>query len=105
MQRGMGSAECGMRICLILIILIACLSSLVAASEKWQGTDVAVVEKFAQEQGREPKAPLIGAGQGDLLLFLFLLAGAAGGFAAGYYWRALMDRKDKHDPKGGHALR
>jgi hypothetical protein len=31
--------------------------------------------------------------QGDLPLFIFLVAGAAGGFAAGYYWRMLSAEK------------
>ena len=53
------------------------------AEEKWSGVDKAVVEKFAKEHGREAKASLI------------LAAGAVGGFAAGYYWRVLIERKPK----------
>ncbi len=60
---------------------------------KWTGVDEAVIEKFAKEHGREAKEPFIDVEQGDLLLFLFLLAGAVGGFAAGYYWRILMTEK------------
>lgn len=67
------------------------------ASEKWQGIDESVVEKYAKEHGREPHDPMIDTDQGDLLLFVFLLAGAAGGFAAGYFWRKLTERKD-HAP-------
>jgi len=63
------------------------------APRSWEGVDEAVVEKIAKEHGREAKAPLIDPGSGDLLLFAFLLAGAAGGFAAGYYWRQLTDKK------------
>lgn len=63
------------------------------APKSWEGVDEAVVEKIAKEQGREAKDPLIDPGSGDLLLFLFLLAGAAGGFTAGYYWRVLLNRK------------
>lgn len=69
----------------------ACGSSF--AGKSWNGVDEAVVEKIAKEHGREAKAPLIDPGSGDLLLFAFLLAGACGGFAAGYYWRDLLDRK------------
>jgi len=63
------------------------------ASEKWKGVDESVVEKFAKEYGREARDPLINTDQGDLLLFVFLLAGAVGGFAAGYYWHVLITTK------------
>ena len=63
------------------------------AAEKWTGVDEAVVEKVAREHGREAREPLINTDRGDLLLFVFLLAGAAGGFAAGYWWRALATEK------------
>ncbi|MCX5716773.1 MAG: hypothetical protein NTW44_00375 [Nitrospirae bacterium] len=63
------------------------------ASDKWQGVDESVVEKFAKEHGREAREPFINTGQGDLLLFVFLLAGTIGGFAAGYYWKELMQNK------------
>ncbi len=64
-----------------------------AAAEKWQGVDESVVEKYAKEQGREARKPLINTDQGDLLLFVFLVAGTAAGFAAGYFWRILMVEK------------
>lgn len=54
---------------------------------RWQGIDETVVEKFAADAGRKPLPPVIDAGRGDLLLFLFLLAGAIGGFVGGYYYR------------------
>lgn len=60
-------------------------------AEKWPGVDESVVEKVASEHGREAREPLINTDQGDLLLFVFLLAGTVGGFAAGYYWRTLME--------------
>jgi hypothetical protein len=40
--------------------------------------------------------PLINTDQGDLLLFVFLLAGTVGGFAAGYYWRMLLEENKGH---------
>ncbi|MDH4163231.1 MAG: cobalt transporter [Nitrospirota bacterium] len=83
------------RICLLLFLLVACLSSHVTASEKWAGVDESVVEKYAKEQGREPRDPIINTDQGDLLLFVFLMAGAVGGFAAGYYWRVLVTEKPR----------
>jgi hypothetical protein len=60
---------------------------------RWSGVDEAVVERFAKEHGREAKEPLINKDQGDLLLFVFLIAGAGGGFLAGYYWRRLTEQK------------
>lgn len=62
------------------------------APKSWEGVDEAVVEKIAKEHGREAREPLIDPGSGDLLLFAFLAAGAAGGFAAGYYWRQLTGK-------------
>ncbi len=86
------------RVAVIIISLFTLHFSLftaAAASEKWQGVDEAVVEKVAREQGREAVRPLIDTDQGDLLLFVFLVAGAAGGFAAGYSWRMLTEKKTK----------
>jgi len=68
----------------------------VFASEKWPGVDESVVEKYAKEHGREAKEPLINTDQGDLLLFVFLLAGVIGGFTAGYSWRMLMVEKSSN---------
>ena len=65
----------------------------VTASEKWQGVDESVIEKVAKEHGREAREPFINTDQGDLLLFVFLLAGTIGGFTAGYYWKELIGNK------------
>lgn len=62
----------------------------VHAAADWDGVDKAVVEKFAHEAGRPPREPLINTDRGDLLLFVFLVAGAVGGFVAGYCFRALF---------------
>ncbi len=78
------------QIFLILFLLFTVHCSLVTAAE-WSGVDESVIEKYAKEHGREAVAPLINTDQGDLLLFAFLLAGAIGGFTAGYYWRILME--------------
>jgi hypothetical protein len=64
-----------------------------SAAEKWSGVDESVIEKVAKEHGREAGAPLINTDQGDLLLFVFLLAGAVGGFIGGYYWRAVTEKR------------
>jgi len=62
----------------------------VRAATEWSGVDEKVVEKFAREAGRPAREPLIDTDRGDLLLFVFLVAGAAGGFLAGYCYRALF---------------
>ena len=78
----------------LLVLLLSGAGTLFAA-EQWQGVDEAVVQKIAREHGREAKRPLINSGEGDLQLFAFLMAGAIGGFAAGYYWRVLLEGKKK----------
>ncbi len=86
------------QIFLIVFLLFAIHCSLftvVFASDKWPGVDESVVEKFAKEHGREAKDPLINTDQGDLLLFVFLVAGTVGGFAAGYYWRTLTEVRSR----------
>jgi len=95
-------------LCLGWLVLFALLLPAAApplfASEsgaKWQGVDESVVEKVAHEHGREAHTPLINTDQGDLLLFVFLMAGVVGGFAAGYYWRNLMEQGKVQAPTGG----
>jgi hypothetical protein len=78
---------------LLFFTIYSLLFTVVNASEKWDGVDETVVEKYAKEHGREAREPLINTDQGDLLLFVFLLAGTIGGFTAGYYWRILLERK------------
>lgn len=72
-------------------------------AEKWPGVDESVVEKYAKEHGREAHEPLINTNQGDLLLFVFLIAGTVGGFAAGYYWRMLLVEKSPSVTNGKTA--
>lgn len=107
LNRGSGNDKKGyfrskFQILLIVLVLIGCyLPSAIFAEEtkesKWGGVDESVVEKYAKEHGREAREPLINTDQGDLLLFVFLLAGAVGGFIGGYYWRILIVEKA---PKG-----
>ncbi len=65
-----------------------------AGAEAWSGTDVTVIENAAARAGRKPSDPLINTDQGDLLLFVFLLAGTAGGFVGGYYYHKLFCEPD-----------
>lgn len=86
--------SCGIFLLAIFVLFTIHYSLPVSAEErKWSGVDESVVEKYAKEHGREAREPLINTDQGDLLLFVFLLAGAVGGFIAGYYWRILMVEK------------
>ncbi len=81
---------------LTITLLFTIHYSLASASEKWPGVDESVIEKYAKEHGREVKEPVINTDQGDLLLFVFLIAGTVGGFAAGYYWRTLTEQRAKN---------
>jgi ABC-type cobalt transport system substrate-binding protein len=86
----------GVRRFLIFILLLTAFCILppaTPAGEPWAGVDESVIEKVAKEHGREASEPLINTDQGDLLLFVFLLAGAVGGFIGGYYWRVVTEKK------------
>jgi hypothetical protein len=64
-----------------------------AAHGLYEGVDDSVVGKFAKDAGR-PLTPLIDFDKyNDLQLFAFLLAGLAGGFMLGYYYRSLFGAK------------
>jgi hypothetical protein len=66
----------------------------------WTGVDEAVVQKIAGEHGRVARKPFLDPGDGDLLLFAFLLAGVIGGFGAGYWWRMLTREKEERERPG-----
>ena len=66
-----------------------------STADPWPGVDETVIERVAADAGRPPREPYINTDQGDLLLFLFLVAGAVGGFIAGYTFRGLFP------PRGG----
>ena len=79
---------------LILMALCAFFFSLwISADAEWSGVDKSVVETFAKKAGRPPSEPLLNTERGDLLLFLFLLAGTIGGFVGGFYFRQLFPTK------------
>jgi ABC-type cobalt transport system substrate-binding protein len=67
---------------------------------RWEGVDKTVIEKVATEAGHPAREPYINTDQGDLLLFLFLLAGAIGGFIVGYAFRSLFPPR-KTDNRAG----
>lgn len=71
------------------------------ARADWKGVDETVVEKYARQAGRPSRAPFINTDSGDMLLFVFLLAGTAGGFAMGYTFRILFHEKKPAVDKGG----
>lgn len=82
--------------------LIFCVLSLnlsyAKEAPRWSGVDENVVEKIAEEHGRAAWTPFINTDQGDLLLFVFLLAGVIGGFVLGFYFRKLfIERNDLKD--------
>jgi hypothetical protein len=85
---------------LLSILVFACMgNAALCVAEKWPGIDEAVVNKIAREHGRAERPSLFPAAEGDLQLFMFLLAGTVGGFAAGYYWRVLIEGKNKFSDK------
>lgn len=84
-----------MRKCKILILFSLLTVTTICSAAKWNGVDKNVVEKIAEDHGRAPWKPFINTDQGDLLLFVFLLAGAAGGFVAGYNYKKLFDGNKK----------
>lgn len=83
------------------IIIAGVITLLMAASclgamnhpARWPGVDESVVEKYAEQAGHPARKSFINTDQGDLLLFVFLAGGAAGGFIGGYYFRQLFTAK------------
>jgi ABC-type cobalt transport system substrate-binding protein len=80
---------------LLLLTAFCILPPATTAGDKWSGVDESVIERVAKEHGREAREPFINTDQGDLLLFVFLLAGVVGGFIGGYYWKTLMGKRGK----------
>lgn len=79
---------------LLIFLFLLIGNNFAFAKDKWSGVDENVIEKVAEEHGRHARSPFINTDQGDLLLFVFLLAGTAGGFALGYNFRKLFGEKD-----------
>jgi hypothetical protein len=72
------------------LLAVAALLGLLRRDAAWTGVDEPVAARAARRGGRPPHPPYIDTNRGDLLLFLFLLAGAAGGFIGGFYFRGLF---------------
>ena len=90
----------GAKIIIILLMFLSLTGPFAFAENKWGGVDESVVEKIAEEHGRPAWTPFINTDQGDLLLFVFLLAGTAGGFLMGFFWRKLfIEKEDLKDVK------
>ena len=66
----------------------------------WQGTDDKI-DEIATSAGHPPREPLVNTDHGDLLLFLFLIAGAVGGFVVGYFFRALFPPRGRKVEQNG----
>ena len=82
-------------------ILTSSLASMAPCENaKWPGVDESVIEKFAEKAGRPAREPLINTDQGDLLLFVFLIAGTVGGFIAGYFFRELFVKSGINEKAG-----
>lgn len=95
--------KCLISFLFILSFVVFFLGCHTAHAAEWSGVDETVIEKFAEEAGRSPVEPLINTDQGDLLLFVFLLAGTAGGFVGGYYFRILFHERGEGELEKHHV--
>lgn len=77
-------------VAIVAAFLFGCWGWGKTTGEQWKGVDDTVIEKVAARAGRPPSKPLINTDQGDILLCMFLLAGAVGGAVAGYNFRNLF---------------
>ena len=77
------------------LLLASLLTAGCRSDSKWEGVDKTVIEKVAEDAGHPAREPYLNTDRGDLLLFLFLIAGAAGGFVAGYAFRSLFPPRTK----------
>lgn len=76
----------------IVLVILIIVSTLIVPQSEWPGVDDAVIKRIAAEANCQPADPLLNI-RGDALLFVFLIAGAVGGFIAGYYFKTLFPPK------------
>lgn len=98
---------CPRLLCIALVMILPVLFAAVSFAEEpvrekdapsaqtsengaWTGIDVSIVGKYAEKYGRPPREPYINTDKGDLLLFVFTLAGVVGGFVIGFNARKLF---------------
>jgi len=79
-----------MSVLIFVCTIFAAADARPAWAASWSGVDETVIEKVAEKAGRTASEPLINTDQGDLLLFVFLVAGMVGGFIGGYNFRTLF---------------
>ncbi len=94
MSRTPAKRRLALRASLTAIFMLAAIvvSSLPCRGENYEGIDKSIIEKAAEKAGRPATEPVINTDKGDLLLFLFLCAGAVGGFIMGYTFRGLFGK-------------
>jgi hypothetical protein len=73
--------------------------ALKSEEEAWTGIDVSIVGKYAAKYGHPPRDPYINTDRGDLLLFVFTVAGVVGGFIMGFNARRLFYEKQNTNHK------
>jgi hypothetical protein len=86
-------------ILMFAVLLLAGPASPPGRAAPWSGVDETVIEKFAERAGRTAREPFVNTDQGDLLLFVFLVAGIVGGFIGGYNFRALFPPRRRNENK------
>ncbi|MHB1006281.1 MAG: energy-coupling factor ABC transporter permease [Chloroflexota bacterium] len=74
------------------VFLVGLLAVALFIPSQWEGVDVAVVKVKAEEFGGQVSQPLLNL-TGDLQLFVFTIAGFAGGAIVGYIWRGLFGQQ------------
>lgn len=82
----------------IILLVIVTLALVRHSTHEWSGVDEKVIEHYAEVAGRPARDPYINTDQGDILLFLFLSAGIAGGFISGYCFRVVFPPATKDRP-------
>ncbi len=78
----------------LLALVMVTAFTIVAYAKGYVGVDDAVIGKFAAGAGKTASPSLLNL-EGDLGLFMFLVAGLVGGFLCGYFYRSLSIKQEK----------